>query len=110
KTSLRAEQLRSACCTAESGLHRVGGLRRVVGARSYCACRASGAGFGPGEAILVPLSNSGAYISTIQGSSGSGWSALKTIVNPQTSTIVSDLASDDAGRSNVGGSRGQWRH
>ena len=50
-----------------------------------------------GEAILMALSNSGAYTSTIQGSSGGGWSPFETIVNPQTSTIVSDLASDDAG-------------
>jgi hypothetical protein len=51
-----------------------------------------------GEAILMALSNSGAYTSTIQGSSGGGWSPFETIVNPQTSTIVSDLASDDAGQ------------
>jgi hypothetical protein len=51
-----------------------------------------------GEAILMALSNFGAYISTKQGSSGGGWSPFNTIVNPQTSTVVSDLASDDAGQ------------
>ena len=51
-----------------------------------------------GEAILMALSNTGAYTSATQGSSGGGWSPFNTIVNPQTSTIVSDLASDDAGQ------------
>ena len=51
-----------------------------------------------GEAMLVALSSSGAYVSTTQGNSGGAWSPFKTVVNPQNSTIVSDLASDDAGQ------------
>ncbi len=51
-----------------------------------------------GEAMLAALSGSGAYISTTQGSSDGAWSPFNTIVNPQTSTIVTDLASDDAGQ------------
>ena len=51
-----------------------------------------------GDAMLVALSSSGAYVSATQGSSGGAWSALKTVINPQASTIVSDLASDDAGQ------------
>ena len=51
-----------------------------------------------GEAMLVALSSSGAYVSTTQSNSGGAWSPFKTVVNPQGSTIVSDLASDDAGR------------
>jgi len=51
-----------------------------------------------GEAMLAALSSSGAYTSTTQGSSGGAWSPFNTIVNPQTSTIVTDLASDDAGQ------------
>jgi len=47
---------------------------------------------------LAALSSSGAYTSTTQGSSGGAWSPFNTIVNPQTSTIVTDLASDDAGQ------------
>ena len=50
-----------------------------------------------GEAMLVALSSSGAYVSTTQSNSGGAWSPFKTVVNPQGSTIVSDLASDDAG-------------
>ena len=51
-----------------------------------------------GEAMVVALSSSGAYISTTQGNSGGAWSPFKTVVNPQGSTIISDLASDDAGQ------------
>ncbi len=51
-----------------------------------------------GEAMLAALSSSGAYVSTTQGSSGGAWKPFNTIVNPQTSTIVTDLASDDAGQ------------
>jgi hypothetical protein len=51
-----------------------------------------------GEAMLAALSSSGAYTSTMQGSSGSSWGPFETIVNPQNSTIVADLASDDAGQ------------
>src|SRR5208283_2140682 len=42
--------------------------------------------------------SSGPYTSTTQGNSGGAWSAFQTVVNPQASTIVSDLASDDAGQ------------
>jgi hypothetical protein len=51
-----------------------------------------------GDAILVALSSSGAYISTTQGNSGGAWSPFNTVINPQDPTIISDLASDDAGR------------
>jgi hypothetical protein len=51
-----------------------------------------------GEAILVAFSASDVYISTNQGSSGGAWSPFKTVVNPPNATIVSDLASDDAGQ------------
>jgi hypothetical protein len=51
-----------------------------------------------GEAILVAFSASDVYISTNQGSSGGAWSPFKTAVNPPNATIVSDLASDDAGQ------------
>jgi hypothetical protein len=51
-----------------------------------------------GGAILVALSSSGTYVSSVQGNSGGAWSPFKTAVNPQGSIIVSDLASDDAGQ------------
>jgi hypothetical protein len=51
-----------------------------------------------GNAMVVALSSSGAYTSTTQGNSGGAWSPFKTVVNPQGSTIISDLASDDAGQ------------
>ena len=51
-----------------------------------------------GEAMLAALSSSGAYTSTTQGRSGGTWGPFETIVNPQNSTIVADLASDDAGQ------------
>ncbi len=51
-----------------------------------------------GQAILVAFSASDVYISANQGSSGGAWSPFKTVVNPQDSTIISDLASDDAGQ------------
>src|SRR5215472_6791293 len=50
-----------------------------------------------GDAMLAALSSSGAYTSATQASSGGAWSSFNTIVNPQNSTIVTDLASDDAG-------------
>jgi hypothetical protein len=50
-----------------------------------------------GQATLVALSGSGAYISATQGASGGAWSAFNTVVDPQNITIVSDLASDNAG-------------
>jgi hypothetical protein len=46
----------------------------------------------------VAFSASDVYISTNQGSSGGAWSPFKTVVNPPNATIVSDLASDDAGQ------------
>ena len=51
-----------------------------------------------GGAILLPLNSSGVYISATQGNSGGAWSAFKTAVSPQGSTIVSGLASDDVGQ------------
>jgi hypothetical protein len=49
--------------------------------------------------MLEALSSSGAFISATQGTSGGAWSSFNTIVNPQnTETIVTDLASDDAGQ------------
>jgi hypothetical protein len=51
-----------------------------------------------GGSMLVALSSSGPYLSTTQGNSGGAWSPLKTVINPQGSTIISDLASDDAGQ------------
>ncbi len=50
-----------------------------------------------GRAILVAFSGSGAYVSATQGHSGGAWSPFNTVVDPQTITIVSDLASDNAG-------------
>jgi hypothetical protein len=50
-----------------------------------------------GQAMLEALSSSGAYTSATQGISGGGWSPFKTIVDPQGISIVSDLASDNAG-------------
>ena len=46
----------------------------------------------------MAFSASDVYISANQGSSGGAWSPFKTVVNPPNSTIVSDLASDDAGQ------------
>jgi hypothetical protein len=51
-----------------------------------------------GGAILLALSSSGVYTSSTQGNSGGAWSPFKTAVSPQGSTIISDLASDDAGQ------------
>ena len=51
-----------------------------------------------GGSMLVALSSSGAYLSSTQGNSGGAWSPLKTVVNPPAPTIISDLASDDAGQ------------
>jgi hypothetical protein len=50
-----------------------------------------------GRAMLVALSGSGAYTSSTQGSSGGAWSPFNTVVDPQSISIVSDLASDNAG-------------
>ena len=50
-----------------------------------------------GGAILLALSSSGVYTSATQGNSGGAWSPFKTAVSPQGSTIISNLASDDAG-------------
>ena len=50
-----------------------------------------------GRAILVALTASGAYVSATQGDSGGAWSPFNVAVNPQSISIVSDLASDDAG-------------
>lgn len=50
-----------------------------------------------GRAMLVALSGSGAYISATQGVSGGVWSEFKQVVDVQGISIVSDLASDDAG-------------
>jgi hypothetical protein len=50
-----------------------------------------------GRAMLVALSGSGAYTSSTQGSSGGAWSPFHTVVDPQSISIVSDLASDNAG-------------
>jgi hypothetical protein len=51
-----------------------------------------------GGAILLALSSSGVYTSATQGNSGGAWSPFKTAVSPQGSTIISNLASDDAGQ------------
>jgi hypothetical protein len=51
-----------------------------------------------GGAILLALSSSGVYTSATQGNSGGAWSPFKTALSPQGSTIISDLASDDAGQ------------
>jgi hypothetical protein len=51
-----------------------------------------------GGSILLALTNSGVYASATQGNSGGAWSPFKTAVSPQGSTIISDLASDDAGQ------------
>jgi hypothetical protein len=51
-----------------------------------------------GGAILLALNSFGVYASATQGNSGGAWSPFKTAVSPQGSTIISDLASDDAGQ------------
>ena len=51
-----------------------------------------------GDAMVAALSSSGTYVSATQGNSGGAWSSFNTIVNPQSTTIVTDLASDDAGQ------------
>jgi hypothetical protein len=51
-----------------------------------------------GEAMLEAQSSSGAFTSATQGISGGTWSSFNTIVSPQNPTIVTDLASDDAGQ------------
>jgi hypothetical protein len=50
-----------------------------------------------GGAILVALSSSGAYTSATQANSGGAWSSFNTVFNPSGQTIVSSLATDDAG-------------
>jgi hypothetical protein len=51
-----------------------------------------------GGAMLEALNSSFVFISATQGNSGGTWSSFNTIVNPQNSTIVTDLVSDDAGQ------------
>jgi hypothetical protein len=51
-----------------------------------------------GGAILLALNSAGSYTSATQGDSGGAWSSFKTAMTPQGSTIISDLASDDAGQ------------
>lgn len=51
-----------------------------------------------GGAALVALNSAGAYVSATQGNTGGAWSAFKTIAAPQGITIVTGLASDDAGQ------------
>jgi hypothetical protein len=51
-----------------------------------------------GGAILLALSSSGVYTSATQGNSGGAFSAFKTAVSPQGSTIISDMVSDDVGQ------------
>jgi len=51
-----------------------------------------------GGAILLALNSTGLYASATQGNSGGAWSAFKTAVTPKGSTIIADLASDDAGQ------------
>ena len=95
---LRAEQLCSACLAAEYGYRRPGSTRvRCWGPIAH-AHDARVALDSAGGAILVALSSSGVYTSATQGNSGGAWSPFKTVVNPQGSTIISDLASDDAGQ------------
>lgn len=50
-----------------------------------------------GHAMLEALNSEGAYTSATQGVSGGPWSAFHTIVAPQGISIVTDLASDNAG-------------
>ena len=50
-----------------------------------------------GRAMLVSLNGSGAYVSATQGASGGGWSPFNLVVDTQSISIVSDLASDNAG-------------
>jgi hypothetical protein len=50
-----------------------------------------------GRAMLVALSGAGTYISATQGVSGGAWSTFKNVVNVEGISIVSDLASDNAG-------------
>jgi hypothetical protein len=50
-----------------------------------------------GLAMLVALSGTGAYTSATQGVSGGAWSPFNVAVDPQGITIVSDLATDNAG-------------
>jgi hypothetical protein len=50
-----------------------------------------------GRAMLVALNGSGAYVSATQGASGGGWSPFNLVVDTQSISIVSDLASDNAG-------------
>jgi hypothetical protein len=51
-----------------------------------------------GAAMLVAMNSLGVYVSATQGDTGGSWSALKTAVNPQGSTITADVISDDAGQ------------
>ena len=49
-----------------------------------------------GRAMLVTVASSGAYISATQGGSGGSWSPFGVVVNVQSISMVSDLASDNA--------------
>lgn len=51
-----------------------------------------------GRAIQLALSSTGVYTSATQSNSGGAWSAFKTALSPQGSTIISNLASDDSGQ------------
>jgi hypothetical protein len=51
-----------------------------------------------GGAMLVALNSSGVYVSSTQGNSDGAWSAFKTALNSQSTILISDLASDDAGQ------------
>ena len=50
-----------------------------------------------GGAMVVALSSSGPFTSATQGNAGGAWTPFKTVIDPQSPTIISDLASDDAG-------------
>jgi hypothetical protein len=47
--------------------------------------------------MVVALSSSGPFTSATQGNAGGAWTPFKTVIDPQSPTIISDLASDDAG-------------
>src|ERR1017187_7486079 len=48
-----------------------------------------------GGAMVVALSSSGPFTSATQGNAGGAWTPFKTVIDPQSPTIISDLASDD---------------
>ncbi|HKF45951.1 MAG TPA: hypothetical protein VKB38_01240 [Terracidiphilus sp.] len=51
-----------------------------------------------GGAILVAVNSAFVYVSSTQGNSGGAWSAFKTALNSQSTILISNLASDDAGQ------------